>query len=68
MTTRSRGSSRDAWFSEHCTTGAKGGHDEIVRLLLDHGASVADKDYRYRTPLYWASVGGHEKIADELLS
>lgn len=47
---------------------AQGGHDNVVRLLLDHGASVSDEDQLGRTALYWASARGHEKVAKELLA
>ena len=36
-------------------------HPRVVQLLLEHGASMLELDR------YWASVGGHENVAEELL-
>ncbi len=45
------------------------GRLEIVQLLLDRGAKVDFRDGKYRaTPLIWASLGGHEPVAQLLLA
>ncbi len=42
---------------------AEGGHDDIVKLLLDTGqVDVNSKDYSGWTPLVWATKGGHDDI------
>lgn len=49
-------------------TAAKSGHLEIVKLLIENGASinVANSDHRV-TPLIWAANGGHFSIVKLLL-
>jgi ankyrin repeat protein len=43
---------------------ALGGHDAVVRLLVDQGARLDIKDAIYEaTPLGWAEYGGHTAIA-----
>jgi ankyrin repeat protein len=47
---------------------AKGGHEAIVKLLLDTSKiDIDSKDKAGRTPLLWAAAGGHETIVDLLL-
>jgi ankyrin repeat protein len=45
-----------------------GGHDKIVRLLLDHGAEVNAKDIHGNTALFYAIQKGDETIKSLLLS
>ena len=45
-----------------------GGHAEIVRLLLDHGADPSLRDKWDKTPLDHALEEGHEEIAELLRS
>jgi ankyrin repeat protein len=41
-----------------------GGHDEVVRLLVERGARLDVKDAIYQgTPLDWAEYGGRKQIA-----
>ncbi|KAK5658395.1 hypothetical protein OQA88_2372 [Cercophora sp. LCS_1] len=46
---------------------AKKGHEAVVRLLLNAGASVNTKDNRGQTPLSWAAENGHEAVVRLLL-
>jgi ankyrin repeat protein len=41
---------------------AEGGHEAVVRLLVDRGADVNVKDKLGLTALYWAAKGGHEAV------
>ena len=43
------------------------GHDNIVKLFLDHGATVNVRDWRLWTPLMQAADGGHLSIARLLI-
>ena len=38
---------------------AKQGHDDIVKLFLDHEADVNTPGAARYTPLIWAALGGH---------
>ncbi len=40
-----------------------GGHEDVVKLLLSHGASVKDKTKYGLTPLELAAVEGYDDIA-----
>ena len=42
------------------------GHASLVRILLDHGASVSALDVRARTALCYAAVDGHTDIVGML--
>ncbi|KAJ5900022.1 hypothetical protein N7495_004766 [Penicillium taxi] len=48
---------------------AKGGHDAVVKILLDtNKVDVDAKDTRYgQTPLSWAAEGGHDAVVKMLL-
>ena len=46
---------------------ARQGHPKVVKLLLEHGASVLELDRYKRTALCWASIGGHANLVEELL-
>ena len=46
---------------------AEGGQTEIIRLLLEQGASVLEHNRYQRQHCTWASKGGHSKAAAELL-
>lgn len=48
------------WASLH-------GHEEIVKLLINRGASVDSKNKYGKTPLYLASARGHKKIVAFLI-
>jgi ankyrin repeat protein len=42
---------------------AGGGHEAVVKLLLEMGKADIDlKDKYSRTPLSWAAEGGHEAV------
>ncbi len=60
-------SPRDLIDSTPLLQAARQGHPAVVQLLLEHGASVSEQDRYQRTALYWASVGGYENAAEELL-
>ena len=46
---------------------ALAGHTEIVRLLMEHGASTDMRDIHFdATAIGWAEHGGHQAIADYL--
>ncbi|RYC80571.1 hypothetical protein BFJ63_vAg16545, partial [Fusarium oxysporum f. sp. narcissi] len=46
---------------------AENGHESVVRLLLDRGASIEAADEDGRTPLWLAAAGGHEAAVQLLL-
>jgi ankyrin repeat protein len=47
---------------------AENGHYDIVQLLLNHGADVADKDnFEGYNPLFLAAKGGHRDIVQLLM-
>ena len=46
---------------------AGNGHEEIVQILLDHGARRDARDILFDgTPADWAAHGGHSQLADRL--
>ncbi|XP_055923566.1 DNA-binding protein RFXANK [Eupeodes corollae] len=47
---------------------AAGGHHEVVRLLLQHGADARHADIVGNTPLMYAAAGNHPHTCNELLS
>ncbi|XP_055849104.1 DNA-binding protein RFXANK [Episyrphus balteatus] len=47
---------------------AAGGHHEVVRLLLQHGANARHADIVGNTPLMYAAAGNHPHTCNELLS
>jgi hypothetical protein len=49
---------------------AAGGHDEVIRILLDHGAPIdaAARDRNQGTPLHWAIAGGKAESVEILLA
>jgi ankyrin repeat protein len=48
---------------------ALGGHEDLVRLLVERGARLDIKDTIYEgKPLAWAEYGGHTAIAEYLRS
>ena len=46
---------------------AEGNHEEVAKLLLDHGADVAAATNNGRTALMLAAAGGHEAVTKLLL-
>ncbi len=47
---------------------AQHGHIEVVKVLLDHDATIDVTDTFYNlTPLYWAASKGHTRIAEALI-
>jgi ankyrin repeat protein len=46
---------------------ARHGHAEIVRALIEKGATVDARDIHSRTPLMWAGRGGHADAVRALL-
>lgn len=48
-------------------TAAQKGHEQIVRLLLQHATECDDRDGDGMTPLFYAIKGGFEGIATALL-
>ncbi|KAK3362198.1 heterokaryon incompatibility protein-domain-containing protein [Lasiosphaeria ovina] len=62
----------EAEYKEHSQAplswAAAGGHEAVVRLLLEKGASIDLKDEHCGwTPLSWAAAGGHEAVVRLLL-
>jgi ankyrin repeat protein len=47
---------------------ASQGHDDILQLLLNHGASVDTVNYLGFTPLHRAAIHGHDGILQLLLN
>lgn len=47
--------------------GCAGGHEEVVRALLDAGANVEDHNENGHTPLMEAASAGHVPVAKILL-
>jgi len=46
---------------------AEGGHDHVVRLLLDEGAQINAMDVWRLTALSWAVILGHEQVVRVLV-
>ena len=46
---------------------AEGGHEAVVKLLLEKGAELETKDNDGWTPLSWAAEKGHEAVVKLLL-
>ncbi len=44
------------------------GYLDIVKLLIEKGASVNAYDVKNMTPLHWASLYGHTKVLEYLLA
>jgi ankyrin repeat domain-containing protein 17 len=47
--------------------GCAGGHEDVVRVLLDAGANVEDHNENGHTPLMEAASAGHVQVAKILL-
>lgn len=47
--------------------GCAGGHENVVRVLLDNGANVEDHNENGHTPLMEAASAGHVQVAKILL-
>jgi len=47
---------------------AQKGHDRIIKVLLQHNADCNIRDGEGRTPLIYASIGGHNDIVPRLLN
>ncbi|XP_071107805.1 ankyrin repeat domain-containing protein 17-like isoform X5 [Haliotis cracherodii] len=46
---------------------ASGGHVDIVRLLISHGADVDAQSSAGNTPLHYAACGGYKEVVQELI-
>ncbi len=46
---------------------ARGGHSQVVRMLLDYGASIDDLDSGLGTPLHYAAANGQTAVIKILL-
>ena len=46
----------------------KFGNSEIVKLLLDNGADINNKDSDGKSPLYWASLNDDDKESPKICS
>ncbi|KAJ4200305.1 hypothetical protein NW759_015882 [Fusarium solani] len=46
---------------------ALGGHETVVRLLINHSAAVKEPDKEGRTALWWATWGGSEAVVRLLI-
>jgi len=44
----------------------KHGHKEVLRILLNHGASVSEQNNRGRTAIHWAVLNKHRDAVKEL--
>lgn len=55
-------------FSTSLQTASRYNHPEIVKLLLDHGADLEQKDYEGNTPLILAASQGNMEIVKMLLA
>lgn len=49
------------------TFAAEHGHEDVVRLLLDHNAKIDAEDQSGRGPLSYAASGGHQAVIQLLL-
>ena len=58
---------RDGYGQTPLSRAAEGGHEAVVRLLLEKGAAIESKDDYRRTPLSRAAEGGHEAVVRRLL-
>lgn len=50
----------NGWTPLH--EGSRGGHLEIVQLLVEKGANVNEETRNGETPLYWAKQSGHKHV------
>mmetsp|Transcript_20580 Transcript_20580/g.23857 ORF Transcript_20580/g.23857 Transcript_20580/m.23857 type:complete len:473 (-) Transcript_20580:131-1549(-) len=56
----------NGWTPLH--EGARGGHKDVVQLLLEQGANINEKTYTGETPLWWAEkIHGEEHSLVKLL-
>ncbi len=63
----SLGGKASGWLSP-LHIAARKGHDQIVRMLLQHNVDCEDKDSNGLAPLIHAVIGGHETVVRSLLS
>lgn len=52
------------WTGLHWAAAA--GHAEIVKMLIDAGATVNARDLHKSTPLHWAAALGHQSVLSVL--
>jgi ankyrin repeat domain-containing protein 17 len=50
------------------TVAVQGGHEPLVRLLVERGAHIEHRDKRGNTPLLLASAAGHTRLVELLLA
>jgi ankyrin repeat protein len=66
-----KGTSVEAKYEEYGQTplpwAEEEGREAVVRLLLDKGADVEEKDNSDQTPLMWAARSGHEAAVQQLI-
>lgn len=62
-----RPNKRDSEGREALWYAAFRGHEAVVRLLLDRGASPSAKNKDGMTALHWAAIGRHEAVVKLLL-
>ncbi len=49
------------------TFAAAGGYEDLVKLLLDRGATLEHRDKKGFSPLILAATAGHAKVVERLL-
>lgn len=47
---------------------ARNGHTEVVKYLLDHGATIDTKGFFGGTGLHWSAINGHRETVELLIS
>lgn len=47
---------------------ARNGHTEVVKYLLDHGATIDTKGFFGGTGLHWSAINGHRETVELLIA